>query len=95
MSGAQAKASYKIVVEQKMVDKLGILLFSFLLFQFCFQAAVICGCIGIVAETSYEALKKRFDQGWVLEMIDDVETLITRVIKAKKNKEVNRKYISK
>ena len=56
-----------------------------------FQAAVICGCIGIVAETSYEALKKRFDQGWVLEMIDDVETLITRVIKAKKNKEVNPK----
>ena len=55
---------------------------------------MICGCIGIVAETSYEALKKRFDQGWVLEMIDDVETLITRVIKAKKNKEVNRKYIS-
>jgi len=52
------------------------------------KAAVICGCIGIVAETSYEALKKRFDQGWVLEMIDDVETLITRVIKAKKNKEV-------
>merc|ERR1719244_1464880 len=43
------------------------------------KAAVICGCVGVIAEVSYEALKKRFDQGWVLEMIDDVEALIRRI----------------
>ena len=38
MSGAQAKASYKIVVEQKMVDKLGTTIFIFvvpILFSGC------------------------------------------------------------
>merc|ERR550519_1531860 len=37
------------------------------------KAAVICGCVGVMAEVSYEALKKRYDQGWLLEMVDDVE----------------------
>ena len=32
------------------------------------KAAVICGCIGIVVEVSYEALLKRYEQGWVMEM---------------------------
>jgi len=52
------------------------------------KAAVICGCIGVVAEVSYEALKKRYDQGWVLEMIDDADALVRRLQDAKKNKEV-------
>ena len=52
------------------------------------KAAVICGCIGVIAEVSYEALKKRYDQGWVREMIDDVEALIQRIREAKKNGEV-------
>jgi len=51
------------------------------------KAAVICGCIGVIAEVSYEALKKRYDQGWVREMIDDVEALIQRIREAKKNGE--------
>lgn len=51
------------------------------------KAAVICGCIGIVAEVSYEALHKRYDQGWVEEIIDDLDKLVQRVHKAKKNKE--------
>ena len=49
---------------------------------------MICGCIGVVAEVSYEALKKRYDQGWVLEIIDDVDALVSRLQVAKKNKEV-------
>jgi len=52
------------------------------------KAAVICGCIGICAESSYEALKKRHDQGWVLEIIDDLDELIRRVIEAKAKKQV-------
>ena len=35
---------------------------------------------------SYEALKKRYDQGWLLEMVDDVEELIRVVRKAKREK---------
>jgi len=52
------------------------------------KAAVICGCIGIVAELSYEAVKKRYDQGWIDEIIDNLDVLVKRVKKARKNKEV-------
>ncbi|XP_046646510.1 urocanate hydratase-like [Daphnia pulicaria] len=52
------------------------------------KAATISGCIGIVAEVSYDAIKKRYDQGWVLEMIDDVDRLVERVKTARLNKEV-------
>jgi len=38
-------------------------------------------------QVSYAALKKRFDQGWVLEMIDDLDTLMDRVRTARLNKE--------
>ena len=51
---------------------------------------MICGCISIVAEMSYEALKKRHSQGWIDEVIDDLETLMKRTIKARNNKEVKR-----
>ena len=54
---------------------------------------MICGCIGIVAEVSYEALKKRHDQGWVSEIIDDLDKLMARVIKARAEKEVSNKYL--
>ena len=53
-----------------------------------FQAAVVCGCIGVIAEVSYEALKKRYDQGWVCEMIEDVEELMRRIREARKKREV-------
>ena len=42
----------------------------------------------MIAEVSYEALKKRYDQGWVCEMMDDVDALIQRIREAKKNREV-------
>lgn len=35
---------------------------------------------------SFEALKKRYDQGWVLEMIDDLDTLIGRIKEAKEQR---------
>ena len=41
-------------------------------------------------QVSYEALKKRYDQGWVLEMIDDVDLLVERVKTARRNKEVKK-----
>merc|ERR1719167_1128558 len=52
------------------------------------NAAVICGCIGVIAEVSYEALKKRHDQGWVVEMCDNIDDLMDVVRAARKNKRV-------
>ena len=49
---------------------------------------MICGCVGVVAEVSHEALDKRFKQGWVHEVIDDLDQLVKRVKQAKANKEV-------
>ena len=49
---------------------------------------MICGCIGIVVEMSYEALRKRYDQGWIDEIIDNLDVLIKRTKEARKNKEV-------
>ena len=40
------------------------------------KAAVICGCVGVVAEVSKEALLKRHAQGWVSEVCSDLDTCI-------------------
>lgn len=52
------------------------------------KAAVICGCIGVVAEVSEEALKKRHKQGWLEEYTDDLGVLIRRIREARAKKEV-------
>ncbi len=52
------------------------------------KAAVIAGCIGLVAEINPKAVKTRFEQGWVDEVFEDIDELIARVKEAKKNKEV-------
>jgi len=50
------------------------------------KAAVICGCVGVIAEVSYEALKKRYDQGWVVEMVENIKDLKKSIIAARKAK---------
>lgn len=52
------------------------------------KAAVIAGCIGLVAEVNPKAVKTRFEQGWVDEVFTDLEALIPRINKAKENKEI-------
>ena len=52
------------------------------------KAGNIAGCITICAEVNPLAAKKRFDQGWVDELIDDLDTLVTRTKKAKAGNEV-------
>ena len=52
------------------------------------KAAVIAGCIGLVAEVNPMAVKTRHEQGWVDEVFDSLDELIPRVKKAKENKEV-------
>ncbi|KAK4310664.1 hypothetical protein Pmani_017791 [Petrolisthes manimaculis] len=52
------------------------------------KAAIICGCIGVIAEVSEEALKKRHQQGWLQEYTPDLDVLIARIREARAKKEV-------
>ncbi len=52
------------------------------------KAAVIAGCVGIVAEINPKATLTRHSQGWVDEVFDDLNLLIERIKKAKAGKEV-------
>lgn len=52
------------------------------------KAAKIAGCIAVVAEVNEKATRKRFEQGWVDEIIDTPDALADRVQSAIANKEV-------
>jgi urocanate hydratase len=52
------------------------------------KAGNIARCISLTAEVNEKAVAKRKQQGWVDEVIEDLEELIRRVIKAKKGREV-------
>jgi urocanate hydratase len=40
------------------------------------KAAVICGCVGVIAEVSYEALKKRWAYIYMLQDQDGIGDLL-------------------
>lgn len=52
------------------------------------KAGNIAGCITICAEVNPKAARKRYDQGWVDLLIDDMNTLVSRVSLAKQNNEI-------
>lgn len=52
------------------------------------KAAKISGCISVVAEVNTRATTKRHEQGWVDEIINDLDRLVDRVKKAKAEKEI-------
>ncbi len=52
------------------------------------KAGNIAGCITVAAEINPKAAHKRFDQGWVDEIISNIHALADRIKKAKANKEV-------
>ena len=52
------------------------------------KAGNIAGCITVIAEVNPKATQTRYSQGWVDEVIENLDELCTRVRKAKKNKEV-------
>ena len=52
------------------------------------KAGNIAGCITVVAEVNPKATITRHTQGWVDEVIEDLDKLSNRVKKAKENKEV-------
>ncbi len=51
------------------------------------KASVIAGATGVVAEINPKAVQTRHSQGWVNEVYEDLDKLIERIRKAKKNKE--------
>ncbi|MEK0441511.1 MAG: hypothetical protein RL403_489 [Bacteroidota bacterium] len=52
------------------------------------KAGKIAGCVTICAEINPAAALKRHDQGWVDELIEDLDLLVARVKKAKSAQEV-------
>ncbi len=52
------------------------------------KAGNIAGCVSVTAEVNPKATNTRHSQGWVDEVIADLDELCTRVKKAKANKEV-------
>jgi len=52
------------------------------------KAGNIAGCITICAEVNPKAATKRHEQGWVDVLIDDINILVERTLKAQKNNEV-------
>lgn len=52
------------------------------------KAGNIAGCITVVAEVNERATKKRHAQGWVDEVISDLDELVKRVREARDNKEI-------
>ncbi len=52
------------------------------------KAGNIAGVVSVTAEVNPEATFKRHEQGWVDEVISDLDELCVRVVKAKANKEI-------
>jgi urocanate hydratase len=52
------------------------------------KAGNIAGCITVCAEVNPSAAKKRHEQGWVDELIDDMDSLVIRTKKAINNQEI-------
>ncbi len=51
------------------------------------KAGTIAGCITVCAEVNAKITKIRHNQGWIDEIISDLDALVNRVNSAKKNKE--------
>ena len=52
------------------------------------KAGNIAGCISVIGEINPKAAQVRHQQGWVDELIDDMEVLVQRVERARQQKEV-------
>ncbi len=51
------------------------------------KAAVIAGCVGVLAEINPDAVQKRHEQGWVDEVFTDLDAICLRIEHAKEAKE--------
>ncbi|MBX3126028.1 MAG: urocanate hydratase [Polyangiaceae bacterium] len=51
------------------------------------KAAVIAGAVGVIAEVNPAAVKKRHEQGWLMEVESDLDRLLSRIERARRAKE--------
>ncbi|RMG48321.1 MAG: urocanate hydratase, partial [Acidobacteria bacterium] len=51
------------------------------------KAAVIAGAVGVIAEINPAAVRKRHEQGWLMEVEDDLDRLLVRIERARRNRE--------
>ena len=51
------------------------------------KAAVISGCVAVVAEIALDAVIKRYNQTWLSEWYNNLDEVLARVKEAKRNKE--------
>ena len=51
------------------------------------KAAVITGAVSVIADSNSHAAKKRYEQGWLSELFDDLDKLIVRLRVCLANKE--------
>ena len=51
------------------------------------KAAVIAGAVSIIADPNHYAAKKRYEQGWLSELYDELDGLVARTKLAISNKE--------
>jgi len=51
------------------------------------KASSITGAVGVLAEVNPKAVKRRYDQGWVTEVEEDLDKLLLRIEQAKRGKE--------
>ncbi|XP_066553776.1 urocanate hydratase [Amia ocellicauda] len=51
------------------------------------KAAVIAGCVGVIAEVDEVPLRKRQEQGWLMEVTSDLDHCMSRIREARRNKE--------
>lgn len=52
------------------------------------KAAVINGCVGVIAEVSKEALEKRFNQGWLKEKTSNLDELFSMIRNARQERRI-------
>src|SRR5690606_27936894 len=52
------------------------------------KAANIAGCVSVIAEVNPKVIEKRYTQGWVDEVITNLDALVSRVTVAKQKREV-------
>ena len=50
------------------------------------KAAVIAGCVGLIAEVNPAVVRKRHEQGWVQEVEQDLDRVLLRVARARKER---------
>jgi urocanate hydratase len=50
------------------------------------KASVIAGCVGVVAEINPQVVRKRFEQGWVQEVEPDLDRVLARIERARRER---------